>query len=282
MPKFGALAYLWIREWNDETGVYALRHAAAANLDLIEIPMPNPGIFNAVLAKRQLAEYGIEGVCSLVLPPYAHLPAAPERALAFLKLVLEKVDALGATYLGGVLYASVGTMTLKSPTQQERDQCVQVLGEVAADAARRGITLGIEPVNRYETYVYNSIADTLALIEAIGASNITLHVDTYHMNIEERGFFEPIRQAGQRLSYVHASESDRGLVGMGNVHWDDFFAGLATINYRGPIVLESFATVVPSMVAATCLWRPSPYNPQQLVDEGVAFLREKAAQVGLL
>jgi D-psicose/D-tagatose/L-ribulose 3-epimerase len=210
------------------------------------------------------------------------LPAAPERALAFLKLALEKVDALGATYLGGVLYASVGTMTLKPPTQQERDQCVQVLGEVAADAARRGITLGIEPVNRYETYVYNSVADTLALIEAIGASNLTLHVDTYHMNIEERGFFEPIKQAGQRLSYVHASESDRGLVGMGNVHWDDFFAGLATINYRGPLVLESFAMVVRSMVAAICLWRPSPYSPQQLVGEGVAFLREKAAQAGLL
>jgi len=282
MPRFGAHAYTWIGEWDDETGQHAILQAASTGLDLLEIPLSNPTDFHASTVKRQLAKYGIEGVCTLVLPPHVHLPAKPKQALAFLKQALEQVDALGATFLGGVLYANVGTLTLQPPTKEERERCVQVLSEVAADAARRGITLGIEPVNRYESYMYNSVADVLTLIEAVGASNITLHLDTHHMNIEEQGFFEPVKHAGQRLSYVHASESDRGLVvGKGNVHWNEFFAGLAAINYRGPLVLESFATEAPSMIAAACLWHPSPYTPDQLVRDGIVFLREEAAKVGL-
>ena len=148
-------------------------------------------------------------------------------------------------------------------------------------AQRDQIALGLEPVNRYETYLSNTIADTLARLNAIGAANVTIHVDTYHMNIEEPGFRGPLEQAGGRLGCIHCSESDRGVPGQGNVHWDEVFQGLKAIDYRGPLVLESFAAINPDLAGATCMWRPPASTSEQLAREGVAFLRERAAAVGL-
>ncbi len=281
MPTFASHAFVWVGEWTAETGLQAIRGAAAAGIDILEIPLLRPAEFDAALTKRQLADHGVRGAFSLVLPPHAHMPAHPREALDFLKQALEQVDALGATYLGGVLYANLGTLTRQPPTAAERETCANVLGEIAVDAAHRGITLGLEPVNRYETYLFNTAADTLALMDAIRASNVVLHLDTYHMNIEEQGFRDPIVLAGKRLGYIHLSESDRGLVGKGNVRWDDVFAGLAAADYRGPLVLESFAAVNPDLIGATCMWRQVPYTGEQLAREGVAFLRAKAAAAGL-
>jgi D-psicose/D-tagatose/L-ribulose 3-epimerase len=281
MPTIGAHAFVWVGEWNAATGLEAIQQAAAAGIDSLEIPLLRPAEFDAALTRRQLAEHGVAGALSLCLPPHAHMPAYPKEARAFLALVLDQAEALGATYVGGVLYANLGMLTRQPPTAAERATCVEVLGEVAADAARRGITLGIEPVNRYETYLYNTTADTLALIDAIGADNVVLHLDTYHMNIEEQGYRQPIVSAGRRLGYIHLSESDRGMVGQGNVRWDEVFAGLAAIDYRGPLVLESFAAVNPDLIGATCMWRTAPYSGEQLAREGVAFLRSHAAAVGL-
>jgi D-psicose/D-tagatose/L-ribulose 3-epimerase len=281
MPTLGAHAFVWVGEWNQTTGLEAIRQAAAAGIDSLEIPILRPAEFDAALTRRQLAQHGVAGALSLCLPPHAHMPAYPKEALAFLTLVLDKAEALGATYVGGVLYANLGTLTRQPPTTAECATCAEVLGQVAADAARRGITLGLEPVNRYETYLYNTSADTLDLIEAIGAGNIVLHLDTYHMNIEEQGYRDPIIHAGKRLGYIHLSESDRGVVGQGNVRWDEVFAGLSAIDYRGPLVLETFAAVNPDLIGATCMWRTAPYTGEQLAREGVAFLRQHAAAARL-
>jgi D-psicose/D-tagatose/L-ribulose 3-epimerase len=136
-------------------------------------------------------------------------------------------------------------------------------------------------VNRYETYLYNTIQDVVGLIAATGADNIFVHADTYHMNIEEAGFGQPVKAAGSALAYIHCSESDRGVPGQGNVHWDDLFAGLAAIDFRGPLVLESFAAINPDLAGATCMWRTPTYTSDQLAKEGLAFLREKASAFGL-
>jgi predicted xylose isomerase-like sugar epimerase len=116
---------------------------------------------------------------------------------------------------------------------------------------------------------------------AIGKDDVFLHGDTYHMNIEEEGFFDPIVAAGNSLGYLHMSESHRGLVGSGTVDWDDVFAALRAMDYRGPLVLESFAAINPDLQAATKLWRPPSQPPETLAREGLVFLREHAARAGL-
>jgi D-psicose/D-tagatose/L-ribulose 3-epimerase len=281
MPTFGAHAFIWVGDWTSESGGDAIAAAGRAGVDVIEIPMLRPERFDAPLTRRQLEAARLSAICSLVLPPEAHLPAHPEEALSFLRLALDQVAAIGADFLGGVLFAHLGQLTGLPPTAAERSTCARVLRDVARDAKARGITLGLEPVNRYETYLYNTIGDTLQLIDAIGADNVTIHADTYHMNIEEAGFRQALQAAGRRLGCIHCSESDRGVPGQGNVHWHEVFAGLSAIDYGGPLVLESFAAINPDLAGATCMWRTPSYTSDQLVTEGIAFLRKQAASAGL-
>ncbi len=281
MPTFGAHAFIWVGDWTSETGASAIASAARTGVELIEIPLLRPERFDAPLTKRQLTDHGLTAICSLVLPRQAHMPEHPREAETFLRSALDQVAGIDSTFLGGVLFAHLGYLTGAPPSPTERDTCAAVLAEVAAYAKTLGITLGLEPVNRYETYLFNTIGDVLSLIEATGADNIVVHADTYHMNIEEPGFAQPLIATGGRLGCIHLSESDRGVPGKGNVHWIDVFRGLRAIDYRGPLVLESFAAINPDLAGATCMWRTPSYTSDQLVREGISFLRAQAAAVGL-
>ena len=282
MVKLGAHAFVWIGDWTTESGNATIRKAAEAGFDFIEIPLLKPAEFDVKSHRATLEEVGISAVCSLGLPADAHMPAHPERAKAFLGDVLEAVEALGATYLTGCTAYSLGTLTGEPPKPEERQTVIETLGEVAQDAAARGITLGLEACNRYETYLYNTLKDTRDTVLAIGMDNLKLHADTYHMNIEEEGFYNPLVANADVLDYVHMSESHRGLVGTGTVVWDEVWRGLQDANFSGRLVLESFAAINPDLQAATCLWRPTNEPPEVLAREGLAFLKTGAAAHGLL
>ncbi len=281
MIRYGAHAFVWIGEWTLEAGNHAIQRAGETGFDFIEIPLLNPHTFDAKRHREALARAGIHATCSLVLPKDAHMPAYPEKAKAFLAGALEQVEVLGGSYLGGCLAYSLGTLTGRPPTDEERDTVVQVLKEVAEDARKRGITLALEACNRYETYLYNTLADTRDTILAVGADNLKLHADTYHMNIEEAGFYTPLVETADVLDYVHMSESHRGLVGSGTVAWDEVWRGLKDASFSGYLVLESFAAINPDLAAATCLWRPPNEPPAVLAGAGLKFLKEGAAAHGL-
>ena len=284
MPKFGVHAFLWIGQWTTKLGNQAINEAAAAGFDLIEIPLLDPKEFNAAAHKRVLRDAGIAATASLVLPPGAHMPEHPARAKRFLIQALTQVEALGATFLGGCTAYELGKLTGKPPTRKERRTVVDTLREVAAEGKKRGITVGLECCNRYETYLYNTVADGRDAVKAIGADNVTLHLDTYHMNIEEVDFYQPLVEAADVLGYIHLSESHRGLVGNGTVQWDQVFRGLVDAKYRGPLVLESFPVFTPAMAGRLCLWRtpPPPDQPPAVLGrEALTFLRTAAARFGV-
>ncbi len=136
-------------------------------------------------------------------------------------------------------------------------------------------------VNRYETYLYNSLADARETIRTIGTDNLKLHADTYHMNNEEEDFCQPLVKCADVLGYMHMSESHRGLIGSGTVDWDEVFRGLADADYSGPLVLESFSAMNPDLAAATKLWRPPKQPPEILAGHGLEFLRKHAEEYGL-
>ena len=127
-------------------------------------------------------------------------------------------------------------------TRQHRDECMTV---AAKQAKSRGIELGVEAVNRYENHIINTAAQAVALIERVGADNIFVHLDTYHMNIEEKGMGNGIIAARDHLKYIHLSESDRGTPGEGNCPWDETFATLAAIGFKGGLAMESFINMDP-------------------------------------
>jgi D-psicose/D-tagatose/L-ribulose 3-epimerase len=281
VTTFGIHAFTWNGVWDNDVAEQIIRDTAEAGFGLLEIPLLRPAEFDAPKIKGLLTKYKLHGVASLGLPREAHLPSHPDQARSFLKLALEKVEGMGGDILSGCLYGTLGYLTGKAPTAEERQKCVDVLGEIARDARVRGIRIGIEPVNRYETYLYNIGDDVAGLINTIGADNMFIHWDTYHMNIEENGFSAPIKRTGKLAGYIHMSESDRGIVGQGNVDWDEVYTGLKAINYTGPLVLESFAAINPDLAGATALWRRGNWTGKELATKGLAFLREKATAFGL-
>jgi D-psicose/D-tagatose/L-ribulose 3-epimerase len=282
MPTtFGAHAFIWAGEWTPAGAKRVIEGAANAGLDFVEIPLLHPESFDAAETKALLQANGLSTYASLGLPKDCHLPFYPQRAEAFLEQAVDDAAAIGAPTLSGAIYTHLGTLSGAPPTSEELETTAGVLGRIARYAADRGLSLGLEPVNRYESYLLNLAAQAEELLERIGQANVFVHLDTYHMNIEEKGFYNPIVKAGKHLGYIHLSESDRGIPGTGNVHWGDIFRGLAAIDYQGPLVMESFAAINPDIVGATALWRDVVGDPDKLIGEGLAFLKSKAREYGV-
>jgi D-psicose/D-tagatose/L-ribulose 3-epimerase len=282
MPLFGAHAFIWAGEWTPEGAEKVIRGAAEAGLDFVEIPLLHPESMDVPGTRELLDRCGIGCTCSLGLPRAAHLPFAPERAEAFLQGAVDVTSALGAPALSGAIYTHLGTLTGKPPSEDELADVGRVLKSVARYAAEKDISLGVEAVNRYENYLINLASQATAMVDRIDEPNVFVHLDTYHMNIEEKGFYEPIVATGSRMQYIHLSESDRGTPGTGNVHWDEVFRGLKAIEYDGYLVMESFAAINEDIIGATALWRDVVGDPEALVRDGLAFLRNKAAEHNLL
>jgi D-psicose/D-tagatose/L-ribulose 3-epimerase len=255
--------------------------AASAGLDFVEIPLLDPKTMDVENTRALLESHEVGCSCSLGLPKEVHLPFDPDGAERFLAEVVELTAALGSSVLTGCLYTHLGTLTGRPPEPEELESVARVLKSTARRAAGYGVELGIEAVNRYETYLINLASQTSEVLDAIDEPNVFAHLDTYHMNIEEKGFYEPILSLGPRLRYLHLSESDRGTPGTGNVHWDEVFRGLKDASYDGALVMESFAAVNEAIIGATALWRDVVGDPDALVTDGLAFLRAKAAEYGL-
>jgi D-psicose/D-tagatose/L-ribulose 3-epimerase len=279
---FGAHAFIWAGEWTPEGAEKVIRGAAQAGLDFVEIPLLRPENMDVTATRALLDRYGIGCTCSLGLPKAAHLPSAPEKAESFLESAVDVAAGLEAPVLCGVLYAHLGTLTGRPPEVGELEAVARVLKNVARYAAERGVSLGVEAVNRYETYLINLAEQADAMLDRVGEPNVFVHLDTYHMNIEEKGFYDPIVATGERMQYIHLSESDRGTPGTGNVHWDEVFRGLKAIDYDGYLVMESFAAINEDLAGATALWRDVVGDPEALIRDGLGFLRGKAAEHDVL
>jgi len=274
MPIFGTTILSFIPGWSTEAGLYAIEKTAEYGFDMLEIILPASLNIDTKSVKKQLDNYGIVGRCTLNLPANCHLPVYPEKATAIMKAAIDKVAEMDGDFLGGVLHSAIGQFTGQPCTNAERLIVQQVFTEVAAYARERNITIAPEPINRYESYVFTAAEEVLEMIDSIGADNIGLHLDTFHMNIEEPNFYDPVIVAGSSLKHLHITESDRGMLGEGNVHWDDLFRGLAEINYQGPLVLENFSSEIKELVGPTSLWRSSKYNSEDLAKGSLAYMKE--------
>ena len=281
MPRLGAHTFIWSAEWSADAASRIMPIAAGAGLDVVEIPLLRPDEIDVETTVDLAREHGVAVTCSLGLPQHATLPDHPAEAEAFLKNALEVAARLDSRCLTGVTYGSIGKLTGAPPTEDEYETIARALKPVARHASSLGLELGLEPCNRYETHLVNQGRQGVELIERIGENNVFVHLDTYHMNIEEKGLAPAIAEIGRHCRYIHLSESDRGVPGTGNVDWDGVFSGLAEIGFDGDMVLESFMVMHPDIARALAVWRPVAASSEELVDKGFSFLRERAAAHGL-
>ncbi len=281
MISFGGHAFIWSAQWDASGAERAMAAAALHGLDFVEVPLLELEAFPRRETRALVEAYGVGVTTSLGLPRDCHMPFNPDGALKYLTSAIELASELGSDTLTGALYTHLGTLTRRPPTEAEIACCATTLKTAAGIASHYGISLGIEAINRYETYLNNTARQVADLLDRIDEPNVFAHLDTYHMNIEEKGFRGAVETLGDRLGYMHLSESDRGTPGSGNVNWDDVFAGLREIGYSGRLVMESFIAVNDAIIGATAIWRKVVEDPDALVRDGLEFLRGKCADYEL-
>ncbi len=277
MNPLGIHALVWTRGWSENECRRAVQFTKQAGYDLIEIPLLDPSMVDAAMTRRVLEATGLGASCTLGLGFDTDVssadPIVSRRGEELLERAIDVTREIGASFLGGVVHSAMGKY-LAAPTERGRRNCVEALRRLAERAERGGVTIGVEAVNRYESNLVNTAEQAIALVEEVAAPNVVVHLDTYHMNIEEANLGDPVRACGERLGYVHIGESHRGYLGTGTVAFEELFAALAEIGYRGPLTFESFSTAVISERFATALavWRDPWHDGRDLAAHARRFI----------
>ncbi|CAB9529084.1 ribulose 3-epimerase [Seminavis robusta] len=279
----GVHALTWVGGWSHEQCRHACQRTKEAGFSVIEIPIFDSFQIDVPDTIQVLQDYGLTATVSLGLNFEQDInnedPEIVAQGLQILRRALDIVHQLGGTYMGGVIYSALGKYSVAC-TAKARANVVASLKILAQEAAAKGITLGLEAVNRYETNLLNTVEQAVQLIREIDEPNIRVHLDTYHMNIEEYDLESPILQHAQYIGYVHIGASHRGGLGTGNIDFDQFFGALAKIDYQGVITFESFSSEIVdgTLTKALCIWRNLWHDNLQMATESRKYIEEKIQQ----
>ena len=280
----GVHGLVWAGGWSEAEARSAIASAAESGYDMIEILLMDPDAIDVPMTRRLLDEYGLRASASLGLSTVTDVssddPDAVSAGRAVLARAAEVGIALGLEYIGGVVFGALNKYSAPV-TQRGRANSVAAVAELCATMATAGIPVGLEVVNRYESNLLNTARQAMDYIAEVGADNLFVHLDTYHMNIEESGMFEPVLTCGDRLGYVHIGESHRGYLGSGTVDFDGFFRGLRAIDYRGPVTFESFSSTVvdPNLSYTLAIWRNLWTDNRDLARHARGFIDGKLRSV---
>ncbi|MFN2178395.1 MAG: sugar phosphate isomerase/epimerase family protein [Candidatus Promineifilaceae bacterium] len=279
--KFGVNTWVWTAPLSTESVEELIPKVAGLGFDQIEFPLEGIGDFDYDRARELSEEYSLAVSCCVAMGPDRDLvhpdPAIQANGMNYLKQAIEITQQVGGKNLVGPIYSAVGRKWKATPEERaaDLDTLVPYLKELAAYAADHDVTLGVEPLNRFETSFINTHEQVIEVVDRVDHPNLGVMLDTFHMNIEEKDLGEAIRKAGPRLVHLHSCENDRGAPGSGNVTWDAIAAALEDINYDGPVVIESFTADVESIAEAAAIWRSLAPSQDQLAADGLAFLKEK-------
>jgi D-psicose/D-tagatose/L-ribulose 3-epimerase len=247
MNKLGVHALVWEADWSHDECARAIAKTAEVGYDFIEAPALDPSLIDPAFTNRQLESNGIGINFSLGLDFASDISSGDAEKGRRGKTKLEDAIAVcrdcGGHYNGGILYSAFGKYT-EQTTPAGVAQAVNILREVAATAAESDITLVLEVVNRYESNVLNTASQGVEMCKRIGADNVKVHLDVYHMNIEEPDIPSAAMATGEHLGYFHTGDSHRGYLGSGSVDLTGVFRALVRSGYQGPITFESFSSRV--------------------------------------
>ncbi len=278
--EFGGHALVWVGDWSPNSARAAISSAARNGYDYIELAIFDPWNFDTKLTKDLLQEFGLRAHASLGLSATTDVTSTDPSIVAkgdeLLRKVADVLHQLGGTELCGVIYSALAKYPSPA-TKENRSNSVKAMQRLADYTADLGINIDLEVVNRYESNIMNTGMEGLDFLDEVNRPNAFLHLDTYHMNIEEDGMQKSVLAAGDRLGYVHIGESHRGYLGTGNVDFDSFFKALKQINYKGPITFESFSSAVvdPSLSNTLCVWRNLWSDSDDLAKKSLDFMKAR-------
>jgi D-psicose/D-tagatose/L-ribulose 3-epimerase len=254
----------------------------AVGYDGVEIPLFEGTVAHFEQVGRAIRGNDLGCTTVTVLPDQAHSaispdPASRRGALDHFRWAIECSSALGSEVLCGPFHQPLALFSGAGPSAAEKSWAAEVHRQAAEIAAQAGIVLAIEPLNRFECYFLNTMADARAHVQRVGHPNFGALYDTFHANIEEKDPVGCIAATADVIRHVHVSENDRGTPGKGHVPWRATFRALRAAGYDGWLTIEAFGTALPALAAATKVWRDFFPAPEEVYEYGLETMRENWA-----
>jgi D-psicose/D-tagatose/L-ribulose 3-epimerase len=280
MREIGVNTWVWTSPLTDAGVADLLRRIAGMGFDAVELPLENAGDLDAAVVVDVLAETGLTPCVVGAMAPGRDLVDAGCVAATqdYLRACIDFAAGVGARSVCGPFYAATGRVWRMDADQRQAayDDLRTHLAPVVDHAVAQGVRLGVEPLNRYETSLVNTVDQALTALGPLLGEGLGLALDSYHLNIEERSSADAIRAAGQHLAHVQVCGSDRGAPGGDQTDWPAFVAALDEVGYDGPLVIESFTADNASIATAASIWRPLAPTQDELARDGLSFLRSLA------
>tara|TARA_B100001996_G_scaffold352895_1_gene313893 strand:+ start:2975 stop:3832 length:858 start_codon:yes stop_codon:yes gene_type:complete len=277
--KYGVSTWLWQSPFTTES-VALFPKIKTMGFDLVEIPVEDPELINGDLVKKALLENGLDAIVCGAFGPnkdFTHEDlGVHENCFRYIKKCFKLCNQLDTDFFAGPMYAAVGKARLVSMEQRkiEWDRAVINLNKVCAIANDYGLSIALEPLNRFESDLINTAEDIMRLIDDINQRNAKVLLDGFHMTIEETNIKDAIKKVGDKLIHVQVSENHRGVPGTGLTPWADFKTALTEIDYQGAIVIESFTPEIKELAAAVCIWKNLAASQDEFASEGLQFLKK--------
>ncbi|WP_341954826.1 sugar phosphate isomerase/epimerase [Microbacterium sp. LWH13-1.2] len=283
MPRTIAVnTWVWTSPLTDATLEPLARKAAEMGYQALELPLENVGDWDPGRTREVLDGLGLGAIVVGAMGPGRSLLARAGDVAGtqdYLRSCIDAALTLGSDVVAGPFYAPTGVTWRMTP--DERTEVVRELRDnlrpVAEEAASRGIALAVEPLNRYETSVLNTVEQSLDALEPLLGAGVGLALDTYHLNIEEKKPADAVRAAGSSISHVQVCGSDRGAVGDDHIDWPEMLRALDDAGYGGPLGLESFTGENATIAVAASVWRPLAPSQDELARRSIHALRALGA-----
>jgi len=271
--KIGMNLLLWGTEIN-ESLFPVLEQIKAAGYDGVEVPIFDTNPDHWTSWRKKLDELQLDRVAVTINGPDHHQisqdPAMRQKTLERNKQALDCAAVLGSELLTGPYHSALGVFTGSPASTDERSWAIENLHTLAEHAQSLGITMGLEYLNRFESYLVSCADELIALVDEVNHPNCKLMFDSFHGNIEETNLGEAIRKMDKRLVHVQLSENTRGTLGSGHVDFESILSALSSIGYTGMISIEAFST----KLAAANIWRKMFDSEMQLVNDSIQFLKQ--------
>ncbi len=275
--KYGMNLLLWTDTLHDGM-LPVLEKLKKLGYDGVELPVFELNVEKYAQWGKHLKDLGLE-CTGVTVRTAGDNPISPDAAIRAkgieaTKLALDCCAAAGVQTLVGPYHSALGEFSGSGATADEWKWGVESMQHVAEHAKKVGVMLGVEYLNRFETYLLNCVADTVRFVKEVNNPSCRMMYDTFHANIEEKDPIQAIHDAAKYMCHVHISENDRSTPGAGNIPWKKTFAALKEVKYQGWIVVEAFGLSLPALVAATKIWRRMYESEEQLAKDSLAFMKK--------
>jgi D-psicose/D-tagatose/L-ribulose 3-epimerase len=275
----GIEIFYWLDNWSDDqSSVFG--KAAEAGYQGVEISLVAGLDVGVDRMARTASSLGLDVLCSTGLSPSMDIssPDTGVRAAGMdhLRRCLDDAAELGSPILGGVTYATWMGFP-EGGHDGYRQRSAAALNEVAGYASTLGIDICLEVLNRFESFMFNTVSDCLDFIDRVDHSAVKVELDTFHMNMEEDDLATAVRRAAGRIGHVQVAANNRRAPQYGHIDWASFREALDDAGYDGWVVFETFPNSKVETGQATYAWRDLTDAPDRDAADAAAFIKENIA-----